>query len=175
MAPHISAYEKAKTGADEAWNTLSRRGNTRELRVASNVANLAHEQKRSAAHEQARTLGTPVGAFLKPRLGEEDHARHMERISSLHNSTALSGRGANEKVHFFNNEKDRDAFHKAVEHRYKGKYKISSRSRDEHGHYYDHPGMANREEPHRVEISERSGGASFHDWHEAPDPPSPAP
>ena len=165
IAPAMNAYTEARQNSIEAYNRLSRQGNTRENRERREQANEALRHARRTVHEHARRLDSPAGAFLKPRKDEEAHRHHIERIAALHHEESYSGKGANEKVHFFANEQDRDEFHQAVKHHYGDGYETEAQSRKEHGNYYDHPGMAKREAPHRVVLRERKGGHSFEDWH----------
>jgi len=165
IAPAMDTYSEARRASIEAYNRLSQQGNTRENRERREQADEALGHARKAVHDHAQRLGDPAGAFLKPRKDEEAHVHHIERIAALHHEKGRTGKGANEKVHFFENGRDGDEFHAALKHHYGDGYETEVRSRKEHGNYYEHLGMAKREAPHRVVIRERKGGHSFEDWH----------
>lgn len=164
MQPHIQSYVHARDAHEAAQNEISRKGNWAELREKVDKAKTEHLKQRANVHERAGETGKPAGVFLPHNEDEHTDADHWSRLAGLHNGTAESGSYASKtpnRVHFFDKPKDRDEFRHTVEKHVGDRYTVKSRDRDEHGHYFEGGPMANREEPHRVEIHQHKGGREF--------------
>jgi len=163
MHPHMERYKQAFKAYEDARNVLSRKGNWPDLREKRDKAKAAHDEAQKVAHEHATHTGRPAGSYLHPEK-DEPHFAHMERVARLHDRGGYTWdqdtSGRQEKIHFFDDEKNRDHFQKALTHHYGNQYEFHPRSKKKDGPHFDNA-LSHSEEPLRLHIRRHSKSPTF--------------